>query len=93
MASCQVTPAAAVAFVESFGALIAEAPGLPDGFPVRISSRMAWDKSQFKDKNTYITTLQPEDVEEIQNALASFKGSSPSQTQCRATSAPFLIDS
>jgi hypothetical protein len=79
MASCQVTPAAAVAFVESFGALIAEAAGLPDGFPVYIDSGMAWGKDQFKDEDAYIHTLQPEDVAEIKNALASVKGWSPSQ--------------
>lgn len=79
MTSCQVTPAAAVAFMEAFGALVAEVPDLPDGFPVYISSSMAWTKDQFKDKDAYIHTLQPEDVEEVENALASIKGWSPSQ--------------
>ncbi len=80
MASCKVTPAACSALVESFAAPAPEAAGLPAGFPSLVKSPLAWTSATFQSEDEYIHALQPEDIAEIESALALFKGSSATAT-------------
>lgn len=77
MASCEVTPTTASAFVETFSAPVAEAPALPAGFPDAVDSPMAWVGAHFENQSQYVHLLKPEDVMEVEQALESFKGEFP----------------
>jgi hypothetical protein len=74
MASCEVTPTTASAFVETFSGSIAEAPALPAGFPDAVDSPMAWVGAHFQDRGQFVHMLTAEDVLEVEQALESFKG-------------------
>jgi hypothetical protein len=50
------------------------ATSLPKGFPASEDSARVWSGSQFENPSSYILELGEDDIKEIENGLASFKG-------------------
>ena len=50
---------------------------VPAGFPASINSARVWSGSDFHDEKKYIVEFAPEDVREIEDALAYFKSMCP----------------
>jgi hypothetical protein len=54
---------------------VVDAPaGIPEGWPKTLNVPMAWSGSQFKHESEYILTLSESEVQEVEKALQSFKG-------------------
>jgi hypothetical protein len=51
-------------------------PGVPEGWPKFLDEPMAWVGPQFTDESEYIHTLSESDLQEAENALLVFKGTS-----------------
>ena len=57
---------------------------LPEGFPVNITSKMAWDRDSIESyEDGYILNLDDSQLKEIDDALQNFK--------CKAACAPDLV--
>lgn len=68
----------------SVPAPVAGIPDLPSAFPTTLDSPLAWTGSQFATTKSYIHVLSAHELQEIQDALESFKGeSSPGLTDQR----------
>lgn len=49
---------------------------VPPGWPAYVNTARAWDGSDFRSEDDYILHLGPEDIVEIESALAHFKSKS-----------------
>jgi hypothetical protein len=47
---------------------------VPAGFPAKVDAPWMWDGSEFSDENEFVFHLGEEDIDEIEQALSSFKG-------------------
>lgn len=55
-------------------ALTHETKVLPDGFPETLNSELAWTGKVFEKTSEYMVKLSQDDIAELENALATFKG-------------------
>jgi hypothetical protein len=51
-----------------------EANSLPYGFPIAVSTNLAWSGSGLTDESQYTYLLSKDEILEIEAALAAFKG-------------------
>lgn len=55
----------------------ADAAVIPDGFPTQLSGPMTWENKDYgKRPEEYISQLDRDDIEQIEDALRHFKGES-----------------
>ena len=76
MATIGVSPQAAASFAQtSLGNAVLPAPAL-HGWPLSVDSAIAWDGVDLREDH-YVHTLNESETQEIEAALAKFKGSCP----------------